>query len=80
MAVALWAGLTVADGGFWASYVFGWMLLTLSWIDIRTMLLPDLLTLPLLVLGLGLGVTFLSDPGALPEHVLAAARGFGSLA
>lgn len=54
------------------------MLLTLSWIDIRTMLLPDVLTLPLLLLGLA--ATFLSDPGALPEHVLAAARGFGSLA
>ena len=36
----------------WVSCVLGWWLLTLSWIDAGTFLLPDVLTLPLVLAGL----------------------------
>lgn len=76
-AVALWAGLTVPEADLWPSCVLGWLLLTLSWIDSRTMLLPDALTLPLLVIGLI--ATYGADPAALSDHTLAAVVAFTSL-
>jgi leader peptidase (prepilin peptidase) / N-methyltransferase len=36
----------------WLDALLGWSLLTLGWIDARTGLLPDILTLPLIALGL----------------------------
>jgi leader peptidase (prepilin peptidase)/N-methyltransferase len=49
--VALWAW-TEADGWvLWASCGFGWTLLALGLIDWRHMVLPDLLTLPLIAAG-----------------------------
>lgn len=60
----------------WAACVLGWGLLALAWIDARTMLLPDALTLPLLLAGLG--ATWLAEREALAEHALAAALGYGA--
>lgn len=42
------------DRGFdaWVDAALGWWLLTLGWIDWRHQILPDALTLPLIVLGL----------------------------
>ena len=77
MAVAFWAGLTVPEADLWPSCVLGWILLTLSWIDSRTMLLPDALTLPLLVIGLI--ATYVADPAALSDRTLAAVVAFTSL-
>jgi leader peptidase (prepilin peptidase) / N-methyltransferase len=56
--VALFA--IIADGGegTWIDCVFGWWLLTLGWIDLRRWLLPDALTLPLIIIGLALAAVF----------------------
>src|SRR5262249_28811452 len=74
LAIALiaWA----ADGGddTWLDCVFGWWLLALGWIDIRRWLLPDVLTLPLVIAGLAAAVAF--DPGQLTERALGAALGY----
>jgi leader peptidase (prepilin peptidase)/N-methyltransferase len=51
--------------------VLGWGLLALAWIDWRHLILPDALTLPLVLLGLG--ATFWLDPAALANHAAAAA-------
>jgi leader peptidase (prepilin peptidase)/N-methyltransferase len=77
LAITLWAVIASPDGMIWWSCVFGWTLLTLSWIDIRTMLLPDVLTLPLIVVGLGM--TFALDPEALLDHCAAAIVGYAFL-
>ena len=69
-AVALWA--TLADpqpGRIWVDCGLGWTLLTLAWIDWSYFLLPDVLTLPLLLAGLGL--TFAWEPAALSDHSIA---------
>jgi leader peptidase (prepilin peptidase) / N-methyltransferase len=73
--------------GVWAAFVFsgidlalvcvlGWALLALALIDARTMLLPDLLTLPILVLGLALA----GFEGRLIESLWGAGIGFALFA
>ncbi|MDE2149621.1 MAG: prepilin peptidase [Gammaproteobacteria bacterium] len=60
-----------------AALAFGWMLLVLTAIDLRTQLLPDTLTLPLLWLGLLLSSARLFvAPGA---AIVGAAVGYGLL-
>jgi prepilin signal peptidase PulO-like enzyme (type II secretory pathway) len=56
------------DGGTeaWLDCVFGWWLLALGWIDIRRWLLPDVLTLPLVITGLAAAAAF--DPEQLTER------------
>ena len=77
MAVALAAVLV--DGGQrdWLDCLFGWWLLALGWIDLRSWLLPDILTLPLIIAGLA--VAFALDPDQLTQHALGAALGYLSL-
>jgi leader peptidase (prepilin peptidase)/N-methyltransferase len=77
LAVAVWA-VIAADDLAWVACVYGWTLLALAWIDLRTMILPDVLTLPLLAFGLA--ATGISMPDALPDHLLAAGLGSLSLA
>ena len=60
----------------WAASGAGWVLLALAWIDAEWMILPDVLTLPLLLAGLVVAWWF--DAEALADHALAA--GFGWLA
>lgn len=60
----------------WAGCALGWTLLTLSWIDWRSFLLPDVLTLPLLLGGLALVAW--DDPDALTDHAVACTLGYGS--
>jgi leader peptidase (prepilin peptidase) / N-methyltransferase len=64
------------DGGTetWLDCVFGWWLLALGWIDIRRWLLPDVLTLPLVITGLAVAAAF--DPEQLTERALGAALGY----
>lgn len=78
LSVAAWAAVTVTGAELWFTCGFGWILLTAAWIDLRTMLLPDILTLPLLALGLA--ATSMTMPDALVDHLLAAALGYLSLA
>ncbi len=75
IAVAAWAMQTVADlGTLWADCVLGWSLLALAWIDWDHLRLPDVITLPLAVLGLL--ATWWLDPDAAGDHALAAAAGY----
>ncbi len=61
----------------WAGCLLGWTLLTLAWIDALWMVLPDALTLPLLLAGLG--VAFAIDPDSVFSHALGAATGYLAL-
>jgi len=64
------------DGGpdAWLDCLVGWGLLTLGWIDLRSWLLPDALTLPLVVAGLAVAV--IRDADFLFDHALGAALGY----
>jgi len=76
--VPLWAAAVDRE---WARLVldcaFGWSLVALAWIDWQRMRLPDLLTLPLL--GLGLAAALLEAPGALLSSVVGALAGYAAL-
>ena len=73
--VALWAGLVESEAArLWAGCALGWALLTLAWIDWEHLWLPDVLTLPLVPLGLW--TTWLLEPRLLAEHAAAAALGY----
>jgi leader peptidase (prepilin peptidase)/N-methyltransferase len=61
----------------WVDCGLGWSLLALAWIDWRHMLLPDALTLPLLLGGL-LATAWL-DPDQAYAHAAGAALGYLSL-
>ena len=77
LGVAAWAALVDLDPVWlWADCVLGWTLLALGWIDWTHLRLPDVLTLPLLLAGLG--CTALLDPAATPDHALAAALGYAA--
>jgi leader peptidase (prepilin peptidase) / N-methyltransferase len=76
IAVALSAVLVDGDGA-WLDCLFGWWLLTLGWIDLRHWLLPDVLTLPLVLAGLAAAAVF--DPAELTQRALGAALGYTSL-
>jgi leader peptidase (prepilin peptidase)/N-methyltransferase len=75
VAVALWAAWADPDPArLWADCGLGWALLTLAWIDWISFLLPDLMTLPLLMAGLTL--TFVVQPEALTDHCPATALAY----
>jgi leader peptidase (prepilin peptidase) / N-methyltransferase len=75
VAVALWAAWADPDPArLWADCGLGWALLTLTWIDLEHFLLPDVVTLPLLVAGLAL--TYLKQPAALADHCVATALAY----
>jgi leader peptidase (prepilin peptidase) / N-methyltransferase len=61
----------------WLDCLLGWWLMALAWIDARHWLLPDVLTLPLLVLGLAL--TAVAAPADLADHAAAAILGYLAL-
>ena len=58
----------------WLDALLGWWLLTLGWIDVRHWLLPDILTLPLIVVGLATAWLFASDE--LIDRIAGAALGY----
>lgn len=61
----------------WAVSGAGWVLLALAWIDAEWMLLPDVLTLPLLLAGLV--ATWWFDGDEVSEHAVAAGLGWVAL-
>ncbi len=78
VAVALSAAVCEPDAAWlWADCALGWTLLALGWIDWTHLRLPDVLTLPLILAGLG--ATALLDAEAAPDHALAAALAYTSL-
>jgi leader peptidase (prepilin peptidase)/N-methyltransferase len=78
LGVSLWAATVVGGWLLWASCVLGWSLLALAVIDWRHKLLPDGLTLPLIVLGLG--TAYLANPTNIVAHLAGAAAGYVAFA
>jgi leader peptidase (prepilin peptidase)/N-methyltransferase len=76
LAIGIWAATQFGGKDLLLVCLLGWTLLALAVIDLRTMLLPDLLTLP--VLGLGLFVA--AADGQLSESLIGAALGFAVFA
>lgn len=62
-----------------AVWVLGWVLIAAAIIDLKTTLLPDVLTLPLLWLGLLLALTGIGTTVTLKDAVLGAMVGYLSL-
>jgi leader peptidase (prepilin peptidase)/N-methyltransferase len=76
-AMAIWAGAVEPDPVvLWADCLLGWTLLALAWIDLLHMRLPDVLTLPLLALGLLVEAATAS--GQFAAHVLGAIAGYSA--
>lgn len=73
VAIWVWCAETNPDR-VWIDCALGWILLALACVDWRSMLLPDVLTLPLVVAGLV--VTLLSQPDAVALHAAAAVVGY----
>jgi leader peptidase (prepilin peptidase) / N-methyltransferase len=67
------------DRGFaaWVDAALGWWLLTLGWIDWRHTILPDALTLPLIVLGLAVAGDL--EPERLWDPLLGVVFGYSAL-
>src|ERR1700730_10084193 len=77
MAIALACVLIGGGQRAWLDCLLGWWLLALGWIDLRCWLLPDALTLPLIIAGLA--ASFIFNPDQLTERALGAALGYLSL-
>lgn len=77
VAVAVTAVLVDSGQSLWLDCLLGWWLLALAWVDIRSWLLPDVLTLPLVVAGLLAAAVF--DPEQLTDRSLGAAAGYLTL-
>jgi leader peptidase (prepilin peptidase)/N-methyltransferase len=78
LAIALWAATLTQGPLLWASCVLGWTLLALGLIDWREHILPDALTLPLLLVGLA--VAWFLERNALVDRLLGAALGYAIFA
>lgn len=74
--VALWAATALDGWLLWAGCALGWTLLALGLIDLRHLVLPDALTLPLIPAGLG--VAYGLDPLLLADHAIGAGAGFAA--
>jgi leader peptidase (prepilin peptidase) / N-methyltransferase len=72
--IVLWAASAGGAPSLWATSILGFFLAVLAVIDFRDGVLPDLLTLPLIPLGLAVCESI--DPSALWQHVIGAAVGF----
>jgi len=66
--------ITTSGLVFWVGCLLGWMLLALALVDLKTYLLPDRMTLPLIPLGLAFSALFGRE--TLWDHGLAAGLGF----
>ncbi|MEJ1968875.1 MAG: A24 family peptidase [Rhizomicrobium sp.] len=73
LAVAASAALVTSGWILVASCGLGWMLLALAAIDWRTGLLPDVLTYPLIAVGIW--VAYAIDPASVAGHAIGAAAG-----
>ena len=72
------AAAAVASGArgaaLWEGCALGWALLALAWIDLEHFILPDALTLPLIVAGVALAAP--DGPGALIDRSAGAILGY----
>jgi leader peptidase (prepilin peptidase)/N-methyltransferase len=75
--LAVAAAALLAEGGgpmAWVDAGLGWALLLAGWIDAEHFILPDAVTLPLVLAGLA--VTWGLGPGSVYDHAAAAALGY----
>ena len=72
------SALAAGDPDPWIACALGWTLLALAWIDAERMLLPDALTLPLIVAGLA--EAWWTAPDTLLDRSAGAALGWGLFA
>lgn len=77
LSIALIAVVLDQGQGVWLDCILGWWLLALGWIDARSWLLPDALTLPLVVAGLVEALVL--DRDQLTGRALGAAFGYLAL-
>lgn len=75
--LALWASFLTQGATLAFSCIFGWLLLALAAMDIRTYRLNDVLTLSLMLLGLLMAAIL--DRENLMDHLVGAAVGFALL-
>ncbi|MCB8881486.1 prepilin peptidase [Acidisoma cellulosilytica] len=75
LGIAVWGAMLVSGPTLYAACLLGWMLLALAVCDWRSFLLPDAMTLPLLLLGL-ISTEWLS-PADLLDHGIAVILGYG---
>jgi leader peptidase (prepilin peptidase)/N-methyltransferase len=76
--VVLWAAFVVNADALVVTVIFGWALLALAVMDLRSMFLADVLTLPLIPAGLA--VCLWLEPDAIWTHMAGAAAGAALLA
>jgi leader peptidase (prepilin peptidase)/N-methyltransferase len=76
--LALWVASISTGLALWAGCVLGWVLLTLAAIDLRDGILPDVLTVPLIALGLV--ATYFLAPWQMLDSVIGAVVGFAIFA
>lgn len=74
LVVAAWSALVFSGALLWASCILGWALLALAAIDLKYFLLPDFITLPVIVAGLL--TTWVFAPSMLSLNAAAAAAGY----
>ena len=74
LALALIAVTNDERAHAWLDCLLGWWLLALCWIDLRCYMLPDVLTLPLIVFGLLTAALF--DPDAMLDRTLGTVFGY----
>jgi len=74
LAIAIWTTIVVPDWLIWPTCALGWTLLALSFIDSQDFILPDQLTLPLIVLGLG--TAYFLAPERFGLHITGVGVGF----
>jgi leader peptidase (prepilin peptidase)/N-methyltransferase len=72
--IVVWLACVVPAGAIWPGAILGWTLLALAWIDAERLILPDLLTLPLLLAGLT--EALIDDPDRLTDRALGAALAY----
>ncbi len=73
-AIAVWAEIVTPGWIVVASCLLGWTLLVLAIVDMKRFILPDVVTCPLLAVGLA--IACLMDPSGLSGHVVGAAVGY----
>lgn len=74
LGVAVWSALAVPDWMLWQSCILGWALLALAAIDFEHYVLPDHLTLPLILAGVAAAQIDKAPP--LADAAIGAACGF----
>ena len=77
LVIASWAALLMSGPLLWVTVALGWTLLALAAMDIRALVLANVLTLPLIAAGLVFAAAI--DPSRVWIHLGGAAAGFAAM-